>query len=63
MPLRRILLPLIVMVSPSVIKAVPVMSALATLLTQKMKIKIKCFKTHLLILFSSTDFLKALDRE
>jgi len=32
-----------VMVSPSVIKAVPVRSALATLLTQKRKIKVRSF--------------------
>ena len=43
MPLRRILLPLIVMVSPSTIKAVPVRSALATLLSKKRKMRVRSF--------------------
>ena len=43
MPLRRILLPLMVMVSPSTMRAVPVRSALAILLTQKRRIKVRSF--------------------
>ena len=43
MPLRRILLPLIVMVSPSTIKAVPERSALAILLNKKREIRVKSF--------------------
>ena len=43
MPLRRILLPLMVIVSPSTIKAVPERSALAILLSKKTKIKVTSF--------------------
>jgi hypothetical protein len=43
MPLRRILLPLIVMVSPSTTKAVPERSALVTLLSENRKIKVRSF--------------------
>ena len=43
MPFRRILLPLIVMVSPSTIKAVPEISALAILLSKKREIRVKSF--------------------